>query len=118
MTERSTGSYNYICDRAFVLLGLFLDPSYFEYARRNLRLMLNYLEPDWTVNTLNSTRWDNGGQYNIAKYFMPYAILAYIDGDPEFAYMADAITDRYEAFYADCIMGLFALLHPEYEEKE
>lgn len=116
-TERSTGSYNYICDRAFILLGLFLDPSYFEYARRNLRLMLHYLEPDWTVNTLNSTRWDNGGQYDIAKYFMPYAILAYLDGDAEFAYMADQISERYNSYYADSIMHLFALLHPEFAER-
>ncbi len=116
-TERSTGSYNYICDRAFILLGLFLDPSYFEHARRNLKLMLNYLEPDWTVNTLSSTRWDNGGQYDIAKYFMPYAILAYMDKDPVFAYMADQISERYPSPYADCIMGLFALLHPEYGEQ-
>ena len=112
-TERSTGSYNYICDRAFILMGLFLDPSYFEYTRRNLNLMFHFLEPDWTVNTLNSTRWDNGGQYTIAMYFMPYAILAYLDKNPEFAYMADAITDRYNVYYHDCVFHMFALLYPE-----
>ncbi len=95
-TERSTGSYNLICDYAFILLGLFLDdPSFFKYPRRNLKLMYHFTEPDSTVNTLNSTRWDNGGDFNISPYYSYYLFFALLDRDPEFAYMADSIIDKY-----------------------
>ncbi len=95
-TERSTGSYNNICNFSFMLLGYYLDrPEFFEYPRRNLKLMYHFTEPDGTVNTLNSTRWDQGGEHTIEPYYVFYLLLALIDENPEFAYTADSILEKY-----------------------
>lgn len=122
-TERSTGSYNLICEHAFVLMAYFLnDESYLEYPRRNLNLMFSFIEPDLTVNTLNSTRWDQGGKYSIAPYYSFYLLLALWDKNPEFAYMADTILDRFDlitslSIYL-CDLLSFFLLFPEMEERQ
>lgn len=101
-TERSTGCYNNICNYSFMVMGYYLDrEEFFEYPRRNLNLMYKFIEPDYTVNTLNSTRWDNGGEYNIAPYFPHYLMLALIDKNPEFAYMAELIHDKYGNYVFD-----------------
>ncbi len=119
-TERSTGSYNNICNHSFVLMGYCLnDPKFFEYPRRNLKLMYHFIEPDSTVNTLNSTRWDNGGEYNIAPYYEYYLFLALIDQNPEFAYMADFIVDKYgdpQPQHLPFFLTLM-ILHPELQTK-
>ncbi len=95
-TERSTGSYNNICNFSFMILGYYLNkPEFFEYPRRNIRLMYHFTEPDSTVNTLNSTRWDKGGEYSIAPYYDYYLLLGLIDENPEFAYTADSILEKY-----------------------
>lgn len=122
-TERSTGSYNLICDHAFTVMAYFLhDETYLEYPRRNLNLMFSFTEPDLTVNTLNSTRWDQGGKYNIAPYYSFYLLLALWDKNPEFAYMADTILDRFDFTTAisiyHCDLLSFFLLFPEMEERQ
>ena len=116
-TERSTGSYNNICNYSFMIMGYFLDrEEFFEYPRRNLNLMYKFIEPDYTVNTLNSTRWDNGGEHTIAPYYPYYLLLALIDKNPEFAYMADALHDKYGNsvfdFRTPFVLTLLTL-HPE-----
>ncbi len=94
-TERSTGSYNNICNFSFMLMGFYLGrEEFFEYPRRNLRLMYHFIEPDGTVNTLNSTRWDNGGEYSCTPYYDHYLLLALLDKNPEFAYMADSMIKK------------------------
>ncbi len=110
-TERSTGAYNNICNFSLILLGYMLDrPEFYEYPRRNLRLMFHFIEPDGSVNTLNSTRWDNRGEYTIAPYYDYYLLLALIDKDPEFAYMADMIVDQYGLSKSQRPILLFAAL--------
>lgn len=122
-TERSTGSYNLICNHSFLLLAYFMnDKSFLEYPRRNLNLMYSFTEPDLTVNTLNSTRWDQGGQYSIAPYYTFYLILALIDKNPEFAYMADTIIDKCPlpvalSIYLTDILSFF-FLFPEMDAEQ
>ena len=122
-TERSTGSYNLVCNHAFTVMAYFLnDEHYLEYPRRNLNLMFSFTEPDLTVNTLNSTRWDQGGKYNISQYYAFYLILALWDKNPEFAYMADTILDRFDvtsalSIYQGDLLSFF-LLFPEMEERQ
>ncbi len=115
--ERSTGCYNNICNYSFMVMGYMLDrEEFFEYPRRNIRLMYHFIEPDGSVNTLNSTRWDNNGAYTIAPYYPHYVLLGLLDRDPEFAYMADRIYEK----YGDFILGdrlpfllTYLTLHPE-----
>lgn len=122
-TERSTGSYNNICNHSFLLLSYFLNnPAFLEYPRRNLNLMYSFTEPDLTVNTLNSTRWDQGGQYSIAPYYTFYLLLALWDGNPEFAYMADTIIEKFDMPSAlstyQCDILAFFTLFPEMIRKQ
>ena len=119
--ERSTGSYNNICNYSFMLMGFMLDrEDLYEYTRRNIRLMYHFIEPDGTVNTLNSTRWDNSGEYRIAPYYPHYVMLGLIDRDPEFAYMADTLYDKYGTFVLGDRMAYtltYLTLHPEIAER-
>lgn len=122
-TERSTGSYNNICNHSFCLLAYFLDdPSFLEYPRRNLKLMYSFTEPDLTVNTLNSTRWDQGGQYTLAPYYPFYLLLSLIDENSEFAYTADTLLEKFgvnsgATIYFNDLLSFF-LLFPEMKEKQ
>ena len=119
--ERSTGSYNNICNYSFMLMGFMLDrEDLFEYPRRNIRAMYHFIEPDDSVNTLNSTRWDNNGDYCIAPYYPHYVLLGLIDRDPEFAYMADMLCEKYkERALGDRLPFLltYLTLHPEIAER-
>ena len=119
--ERSTGSYNNICNYSFMVMGYMLDrEEFFEYPRRNIRLMYHFIEPDSTVNTLNSTRWDNSGEYKIAPYYPHYVLLGLIDKDPEFAYMADTLYEKYGSFVLGDRMAFlltYLTLHPEIAER-
>ena len=119
--ERSTGSYNNICNYSFELMGYMLDrEELYEYTRRNIRAMYHFIEPDSTVNTLSSTRWDNSGEYKIAPYYPHYVLFALLDRDPEFAYMADTLYAK----YGDFVLGdrlpfmlTYLTLHPEIAQR-
>ena len=57
--EKSAGNYNGVNNDAMLLLAEGLDdPSYDQHVIRNLRMMLTYWEPDDSVFTANSTRFD------------------------------------------------------------
>lgn len=91
-TERSAGTYNIICNRSLMILAKQLDmPELYEHVKRNLRMVLTYIEPDWTINTLNSKRQDFGSEPSYASYYPNYLEMALRTGDPEFAYIADKI---------------------------
>lgn len=117
-TERSTGCYNNICNRSFSMMAHLLDPKFLEYPRRNLKLMRSFTEPDLSVNTLNSSRWDQAGAYNLAPYYPFYLICALVYDDREFAYYADTLLEKYGAdSFIDSILYCFFLLYPELTEK-
>ena len=119
--ERSTGCYNNICNYSFMLMGAMLDrEELFEYPRRNIRLMYHFIEPDGSVNTLSSTRWDNSGAYTIAPYYPHYVLLGLMDRDPEFAYMADWLYEKYGNFVLGDrlpFMLTYLTLHPEIADR-
>jgi len=117
-TERSTGSYNCCCDLSFCIMAQFLEnEEFYDPPRRNLNLMYKFIEPDQTVNTLNSTRWDMGGEYPIAKYYPYYLILALHDENPEFAYMAETLCEDFfkKSGHPYYYLLTYHLLHPEAE---
>ncbi|MBQ3141841.1 MAG: hypothetical protein IJC25_07760, partial [Clostridia bacterium] len=112
-TERSAGTYNIICDRVLIMMAEELNmPELLDHVARNLRMVMTYIEPDETINTLNSTRQDFGTGYNFTGYYEPYLKMAVLTGDPEFAWLADYMQSK----GAGCDMTWF-LLHPGYEEK-
>lgn len=90
--ERSAGNYNRVNDDAMISLGYSTgDGRYFEYAARNLRMMLTYIEPDGSIFTGNSTRWDNGLKIYPRDYYMAYLEMGITLDIPEFLDMANYI---------------------------
>ncbi len=118
-TERSTGSYNHVCNRSFLIMGFYLDrPEFFEYPKRNLKLMYHFTEPNDTMNTLNSTRWDNGGEFRFTSYYNHYLPLALLTGDAEFVYFADKLVENGipDDTYKPLLLTIL-MTHPELRER-
>ncbi len=92
--EKSAGNYNSVNNDAMLLLSESLsDPSYEQNAIRNLKLMLTYLEPDDSVFTANSTRFDKDRLVYPFCYYFEYLDLGVRYHVPEFIAMANYIMD-------------------------
>ncbi len=87
--ERSAGTYNQVNDdqmlRLYMATG---DENYLEAARKNLRMMLAYIDADDSVFTGNSTRQDNGHKVYLDSYYILFLLTGYFLKDAQFAAMA------------------------------
>ena len=114
-TERSAGTYNYVCDRALFYLAQEANmPELYAHIERNLRMMLCYFEPDETINTMNSTRQDNGTRPSATYYYGIYLAMALQTGDAQFAAVADRMLACLQAnlvLNADFCQSGFDFLH-------
>lgn len=94
-TERSSGGYNVICDKALIILAQVRGMTeLYDHVARNLRMVEKYFEPDLTINTLNSTRQDVGSAPDWRLYFSSYLYMALATGDEEFRYLADRMLEQ------------------------
>lgn len=120
--ERSSGNYNRICDDAMILLyeetG---DRAFLDCARRNLKMMLYYFEPDGSIFTKNSTRYDSRTKFYPDNYYFDYLYLSFLCREPEFAAASNRILSgivRRGGNMPDCLPLLMS--HPQlldYEPK-
>ncbi len=87
--ERSAGNYNQVNDeqmlRLYIATG---DKSYLEAARKNLQMMLTYIDPDDSVFTNNSRRQDNGNKVYLDSYYILFLLTGYFIRDEQLAAMA------------------------------
>ena len=113
--ERSAGNYNRVNNDAMITLAKRTgDHQYYEYAVKNLRMMLNYVEPDGTMFTNNSTRQDRGVKVLPRNYYLEYLEMGDMFGIPEFLDMANFIIDSALAHgrrTPDVLMHLMAEPH-------
>lgn len=113
--EKSAGNYNRVNNDAMLLLSESLDdPSYEQNAIRNLKMMLTYWEPDDSVFTANSTRFDKDLVVYSHPYYWEYLTLGARYQIPAFIAMANYIFElvRQRQLEApDFLMEL--MLHPE-----
>lgn len=118
--EKSAGNYNRVNNDAMLLLSESLDdPSYEQCAIRNLKMMLTYWEPDDSVFTANSTRFDKDLTVYPHPYYYEYLSLGVRYQIPEFIAMANYIFEmvREKGLEApDFLMEL--MLRPEYVDYE
>lgn len=114
-SERSAGNYNGVNNDAMLLLAEALDdPSYDQHVIRNLRLMLTYWEPDDSVFTANSTRFDKDLTVYPVSYYYEYLTVGVRYHIPEFIAMANHIFDIIEEKRLDAPDFLMELMnHPE-----
>lgn len=89
-SEKSAGNYNGVNnDAMFLLSQAFDDPSYEQHIIRNLHMMLTYWEPDDSIFTANSTRFDKDRLVFPEGYYWSYLTLGIRYDIPEFIAMAN-----------------------------
>ena len=119
-SEKSAGNYNRINNDAMITLSeAFEDSSYEQYAIRNLRMMLTYFEPDDSIFTANSTRFDKDLLIFPKDYYYEYLSLGVRYQIPEFIGMANYIfvmVEQKQISSPDFLMQL--MYHPELADYE
>lgn len=118
--EKSAGNYNRINNDAMIMLSEATgDAAYEQHAIRNLRMMLTYWEPDGSVFTANSTRFDKDRLIYPKDYYMEYLKMGMKYEIPEFLQMCNTIfdiVDRKQITSPDFL--IWFMLHPEYRKFE
>ena len=119
-SEKSSGNYNRINNDAMIAIGYVKqDRQYFEYAVRNLRMMLTYIEPDGSIFTANSTRQDNGKLVYPKDYYMEYLEMGIVMDIPLFLDMANYIFELVDEKHLRAPDFLIHFLnHPEWIDLE
>lgn len=114
-SEKSAGNYNSVNNQAMLLLADALgDDSYEQHVIRNLRMMLTYWEPDDSIFTANSTRFDKDRLVYPDGYYWFYLYLGAKYNIPEFAAMANytfEIVREKNILSPNCLIRY--MLHPE-----
>lgn len=91
-TEKSTGTYSHVVDRALLAVAHLLDrPALIESVRKNLEMTIYYVHPDGEVVTEASKRQDKYTRGSMSGYYYSYRTLAQWDGNGQFAAMARQI---------------------------
>lgn len=118
--EKSAGNYNRINNDAMIMLSEATgDPSYERNAVRNLWMMLTYWEPDDSIFTANSTRFDKDRLVYPKDYYLEYLKMGLKYDIPEFLQMCNSIfeiVDKKHITSPDFL--IWFMLHPEYRGLE
>lgn len=81
-TERSSGTYNEINNRALLILAQETGRTeLLTYVKRNLEMMPAYFYPDFSVFTQNSTRQDKGSRVWADLYIYQYLLCGRMLGE-------------------------------------
>ena len=114
-SEKSAGNYNGVNNQAMLLLAEALgDDTFEQHVIRNLKMMLTYWEPDDSIFTANSTRFDKDRLVYPDGYYWFYLYMGAKYKIPEFAAMAnytfEVVRDK-NILSPNCLIRY--MLHPE-----
>ncbi len=116
-SEKSAGNYNRVNNDAMITLAeATKDASYEDYVIRNLHMMLHYWEPDGSVFTANSTRFDKDRLSYPTDYYTEYVLMAKRHNIPEFYDMANTIIDicqKKNLHTPDCL--IYFMWYPDWK---
>ena len=119
-SEKSAGNYNRINNDAMILLSQVTgDTTYEQHVLRNLRMMITYIEPDGSIFTANSTRFDKDLLVYPTDYYMEYLRMGQKYNIPEFLAMCNFIFDlagEKNLAAPDCL--IWFMLCPQYRNLE
>ncbi len=119
-SEKSAGNYNRINNDAMILLSQVTgDTTYEQHVLRNLRMMLTYIEPDGSIFTANSTRFDKDLLVYPTDYYMEYLRMGQKYNIPECLAMCNFIFDlagEKNLAAPDCL--IWFMLCPQYRNLE
>lgn len=114
-SEKSAGNYNAVNNTAMLFLADALnDARYEQPVIRNLKMMLTYWEPDDSIFTANSTRFDKDRLVYPDGYYFFYLYLGKKYNIPEFISMANYAFDvifRKNLLSPDILIKY--MLHPD-----
>lgn len=114
-SEKSAGNYNNVNNLAMLMLSDALDDaSYEQHVIRNLKMMLTYIEPDDSIFTANSTRFDKDRLVYPTDYYWFYLYLGAKYHIPELISAANAIfeiTQEKRILSPNCLIRY--MLNPE-----
>ena len=118
--EKSAGNYNRVNNDAMIMLSEATgDDTYEKYAVKNLTMMLTYWEPDGSVFTANSTRFDKDLLCFPKDYYLEYLQMGMKYGNEDFLRMANTIfelVDEKNITSPDFLIWM--MLHPAYRTFE
>lgn len=82
--ERSTGNYNAVVNNSMIAMyEETKDVTFLGYVKRNLHMMLTFIDSDDTIFTQNSTRQDQGKKEYADKYFYQFLYMASLNEELE-----------------------------------
>ncbi|MDW2799833.1 hypothetical protein RZO55_19880 [Clostridium boliviensis] len=118
--ERSAGGYNLVNNNAMMMLAAATgDDSWYEPVKRNLAMMLHYIEPDGSIFTNNSTRQDRGNKIYPTGYYLEYLYMGIKFHNETFLQAACFIMDQAaEKGIGPLDWLIHFMLHPELREFE
>lgn len=118
--EKSAGNYNSVNNDAMLMLSDAMgDAQYEQHTIRNLHMMLTYWEPDGSIFTANSTRFDKDRLVYPLSYYIEYLAMGIKYDIPEFLGMCNTIFDIIEQkkiSSPECL--IYLMVHPEYRSFE
>ena len=119
-SEKSAGNYNGVNNHAMMLLADALgDDSFEQHVIRNLKMMLTYWEPDDSIFTANSTRFDKDRLVYPDGYYFFYLYMGVKYNIPEFIAMANyAFQVVFEKNLLSPDLLLRLMLYPELRDYE
>lgn len=119
-SEKSAGNYNTVNNDAMIMLTEATgDESYDDNVCRNLEMMLTYFEPNGSIFTANSTRFDKDRLVYPVYYYTEYMLMAVKRNNPVFYQMCNTIMDivRDRDLEAPDIL-IYFLKYPEWIDAE